>query len=420
VSVPLLLSERGLLVRIGLPRVALVGSVDAGPGVERRRRRQKQVVLDERQRAAALADEPLPPLVGPIARRAHRDQVVGGVGLEVAVEGVAERLGPEVGDVVAAVAEVVPEVPHRAEHQRELLRVVAASVRELVGFHEQHVVRRLERRHGRVQLIAEKPDRHRLGSRAGRTKSHRPTGTTALIDASGTVAAAGGAIRRPLFGGKNLDGGRSGGRWTAMDGATSRVLVVEDEPDLAELYAIYLSDLYDVQTATNGETALEIVDEETDVVLLDRRMPDLTGDEVLEEIRARGLETQVAMITAVEPDVDIVEMQFDDYLVKPVTKEDLHGLVEILLRRANYDERSQEFFRLASKKAALESSPDVSVENEGEYRELAQRMEDIRAELDDTLAELSDDDFREAFASFPDIEVDESGPDGDDGPASQS
>lgn len=205
-----------------------------------------------------------------------------------------------------------------------------------------------------------------------------------------------------------------------MDGATSRVLVVEDEPDLAELYAIYLSDLYDVQTATNGETALEIVDEETDVVLLDRRMPDLTGDEVLEEIRARGLETQVAMITAVEPDVDIVEMQFDDYLVKPVTKEDLHGLVEILLRRANYDERSQEFFRLASKKAALESSPDVSVENEGEYRELAQRMEDIRAELDDTLAELSDDDFREAFASFPDIEVDESGPDGDDGPASQS
>ena len=205
-----------------------------------------------------------------------------------------------------------------------------------------------------------------------------------------------------------------------MDGATSRVLVVEDEPDLAELYAIYLSDLYDVQTATNGETALEIVDAETDVVLLDRRMPDLTGDEVLEEIRARGLETQVAMITAVEPDVDIVEMQFDDYLVKPVTKEDLHGLVEILLRRANYDERSQEFFRLASKKAALESSPDVSVENEAEYRELAQRMEDIRTELDDTLAELSDDDFREAFASFPDIEVDESGHDGGDGPASQS
>lgn len=200
-----------------------------------------------------------------------------------------------------------------------------------------------------------------------------------------------------------------------MDGATPRVLVVEDEPDLAELYAIYLSDLYDVQTATDGETALELVDAETDVILLDRRMPDLTGDEVLEEIRARGLETQVAMITAVEPDVDIVEMEFDDYLVKPVTKDDLHGLVEVLLRRANYDERSQEFFRLASKKAALESSPDVSVDNETEYRELTERMEEIRTELDETLAELSDDDFREAFASFPDIDIDDSETGGGEG-----
>jgi len=189
-----------------------------------------------------------------------------------------------------------------------------------------------------------------------------------------------------------------------MDGATPRILVVEDEPDLAELYAIYLSDSYDVETATDGTTALEIVDDDVDVVLLDRRMPDLTGDEVLDEIRARGIDAQVAMITAVEPDTDIVEMPFDDYLVKPVTQDDLHSLVEVLLRRANYDERSQEFFRLASKKAALESAPDVSVEDETEYQELTRRMEEIRAEIDDTLADLSDDDFRDAFASFPDGE----------------
>ncbi|WP_336022561.1 response regulator [Halobellus salinisoli] len=198
-----------------------------------------------------------------------------------------------------------------------------------------------------------------------------------------------------------------------MDGATPRILVVEDEPDLAELYAIYLSDVYEVQTATDGETALEMVDADTDVVLLDRRMPDLTGDEVLEQMRARGLDTQVAMITAVEPNVDIVEMPFDDYLVKPVTKKDLHGLVEVLLRRSNYDERSREFFRLASKKAALESSPDVSVENETEYRELTERMEGLRTEIDDTLAELSEDDFRDAFASFGDVEFDGSAADSD-------
>ncbi|RLM59278.1 response regulator [Halobellus sp. Atlit-31R] len=193
-----------------------------------------------------------------------------------------------------------------------------------------------------------------------------------------------------------------------MDGATPQILVVEDEPDLAELYAIYLSDVYEVQAATDGEAALELVDDEIDVVLLDRRMPDMTGDEVLDEIRARDIDAQVAMITAVEPDTDIVEMPFDDYLVKPVTQDDLHGLVDVLLRRADYDDRSQEFFRLASKKAALESAPDISVEEVDEYKQLTQRMETIRTELDDTLSDLSDDDFRDAFASFPDISVGDS------------
>jgi DNA-binding response OmpR family regulator len=192
-----------------------------------------------------------------------------------------------------------------------------------------------------------------------------------------------------------------------MDGSTPRIVVVEDETDLAELYAIYLSDEYDVETATDGESALSIIDEDTDVVLLDRRMPQMTGDEVLGEIRSRGIDCRVAMITAVEPDVDIVEMPFDDYLVKPVTREDLQSLVEVLLRRSDYDSRTQEFFQLASKKAALESAPDVTVEEEAEYQELKDRMEKIRAELDEQLAELSDEDFRTAFASFPDIEMDD-------------
>ena len=194
-----------------------------------------------------------------------------------------------------------------------------------------------------------------------------------------------------------------------MDAPTPRVLIVEDETDLADLYAIYLSDVYDVQTANDGDAALELVGEDTDVVLLDRRMPDMTGDEVLAEIRSRGIDCRVAMITAVEPDLDIVEMAFDDYLVKPVTREDLHGLVEVLLRRAGYDARAQEFFRLASKKAALESTPDVSVEEESEYQELTRRMEEIQEDLNETMSELTDDDFKQAFASFSedDVEADE-------------
>ncbi|TKX73859.1 response regulator [Halorubrum sp. GN11_10-6_MGM] len=173
------------------------------------------------------------------------------------------------------------------------------------------------------------------------------------------------------------------------------VLAVDDEPDLAELYRVYLDPSYDVRIATGGEAALDAMDESVDVVLLDRRMPDMSGHEVLDAIRGEGYDARVAMLTAVEPDVDIVEMPFDDYKTKPVTKEDLLTLVEVLLHRAAFDERSQEFFALASKKAALEAAGTTNTE---EYEELIERMEAVRVEVDDTLDHLS---ARDAFVEVP-------------------
>jgi DNA-binding response OmpR family regulator len=173
------------------------------------------------------------------------------------------------------------------------------------------------------------------------------------------------------------------------------VLAVDDEPDLAELYRVYLDPAYDVRIATGGEEALDAMDETVDVVLLDRRMPDMSGHEVLDAIRGEGYDARVAMLTAVEPDVDIVEMPFDDYKTKPVTKEDLLTLVEVLLHRAAFDERSQEFFALASKKAALEAAGTT---NTDEYEELIERMESVRVEVDDTLDHLS---ARDAFVEVP-------------------
>ena len=173
------------------------------------------------------------------------------------------------------------------------------------------------------------------------------------------------------------------------------VLAVDDEPDLAELYRVYLDSAYDVRVATGGDEAIDLMDDEVDVVLLDRRMPDMSGHEVLNEIRGEGYDARVAMLTAVEPDVDIVEMPFDDYKTKPVTKEDLLTLVEVLLHRAAFDERSQEFFALASKKAALEAAGTT---NTDEYEELIERMESVRLEVDDTLDHLS---ARDAFVEVP-------------------
>lgn len=138
------------------------------------------------------------------------------------------------------------------------------------------------------------------------------------------------------------------------DSNNTTVLVVDDEPDLAMLYETYLSVEFDVRSANDGQQALDQVDQTVDVALLDRRMPQMSGDELLRRFREQGYEMKVAMLTAVEPDTDIVDMPFNDYKVKPVGRDELIGLVRTLLQRSTYDKQSQEFFSLASKKAALE------------------------------------------------------------------
>ena len=169
------------------------------------------------------------------------------------------------------------------------------------------------------------------------------------------------------------------------------VLIVEDEPDLADLYSAWLREACTVRTAYNGAQALDAIDEEIDVVLLDRRMPGLSGDEVLETIRDRGLDTRVAMVTAVEPDFDIVGMGFDDYLVKPVSQRDLMETVDQLLPRSTYDDQMQEFFALASKKAVLDAQKtEAELRASEEYARLEDRLAVLRAEIDDTVSELSD------------------------------
>jgi len=184
------------------------------------------------------------------------------------------------------------------------------------------------------------------------------------------------------------------------------VLVVEDEPDLADLYAAWLGDEYRVRTAYGGHEALDQLDEaddEVDAILLDRRMPGLSGDEVLTAVRDRGINCRVAMVTAVEPDFDILEMGFDDYLVKPVTSDTLRDTVEGLLRRGEYDTEVQELFSLTSKKAMLESEKSASdlADNE-EYQELTDRIAELRERADESRDAVAtdDEDYEKLFQDF--------------------
>ncbi|WP_259517231.1 response regulator [Halanaeroarchaeum sp. HSR-CO] len=182
------------------------------------------------------------------------------------------------------------------------------------------------------------------------------------------------------------------------DHASTTILVVDDERDLADLYKAWLTDEFDVRVAYDGESALEQLDDGIDVVLLDRRMPTLSGDEVLDTIRERSIDCRVAMVTAVEPDVDIVELGFDDYLQKPVDREQLVDTVNRLVRRSEYDQRLQEYFTAVRKRSLLDErlAPGERDASE-EYRTLQAQLDDLEADIDTVSMELDEADFETLF-----------------------
>ena len=174
------------------------------------------------------------------------------------------------------------------------------------------------------------------------------------------------------------------------------VLVVDDEEEVADVYALRLQNEYETRTAYGGEEALEEIDDEVNVVLLDRRMPDIAGDDVLAEIRDDGYDCKVIMLTAVDPGMDILEMDFDDYLCKPVEKTDLVAAIDQQLEVQRYDERLAEYLEVTSKLALLEAelSPQ-EVTDSDELQDLSERAETLKAEMDETLDEF--DDIESAF-----------------------
>ncbi len=191
------------------------------------------------------------------------------------------------------------------------------------------------------------------------------------------------------------------GAGSSSDGL--EVLVVDDESRLADLFAAWLTTEYNVEAAYDGESALELMEESVEIVLLDRRMPGLSGDEVLERIRADGYDCRVVMVTAVDPDFDIIEMGFDDYLVKPVSKDELLDVVKNVTSRSDYESDIQEYYSLVSKKSLLESEKsERELDDNEEYTELCARVDELRNKVDDAVSGMQDhDDFVGAFQDLP-------------------
>jgi DNA-binding response OmpR family regulator len=191
-----------------------------------------------------------------------------------------------------------------------------------------------------------------------------------------------------------------------MSNSDPVVLIVEDEQDVAETYRLWLEDQYTVRVARDGNEGLDALDDSVAVVLLDRMMPGLSGSEVLERIRDEGLDCRVAMVTAVEPDFDILEMGFDAYLSKPVKGKQLEETIKNLLERSEYDSLLQEYYSLVEKQATLEATKTaVELQESTEYADLTAQIDELRNELSETLGGIeSDEDFITTVRELNDVQ----------------
>ncbi len=122
-----------------------------------------------------------------------------------------------------------------------------------------------------------------------------------------------------------------------------RVLVADDEPRYAWGTKVNLESRgYEVFTAQDGQSALDLViSENPDLVVLDIKMPGLSGWEVCERIREFST-VPIIMLTALAEDVDKVKglgLGADDYVTKPFSAAELLARIQAVLRRVELSER---------------------------------------------------------------------------------
>jgi DNA-binding response OmpR family regulator len=119
----------------------------------------------------------------------------------------------------------------------------------------------------------------------------------------------------------------------------SVILAIEDDPAIRRGLADNLRfESYEVLTATDGQTGLDLIHEKRpDLIILDLMLPKLSGYEICRKVRAEGIQTPILMLTARGEEADRVlglDLGADDYVAKPFSIRELMARIRAILRRA--------------------------------------------------------------------------------------
>ncbi len=125
-----------------------------------------------------------------------------------------------------------------------------------------------------------------------------------------------------------------------------RILIIEDEENIAKLVSLYLSkEDYSVDIASSGRAGLQKLEEKSyKVIILDLMLPDYDGFDVCRKIR-KEKNTPIIMLTAKDTEIDKVvglEIGADDYVTKPFSPRELTARIKAVLRRTAESEEREE------------------------------------------------------------------------------
>lgn len=163
-----------------------------------------------------------------------------------------------------------------------------------------------------------------------------------------------------------------------MDGGMSKILVIDDEQPIADILKFNLEkEGYEVVVANDGDTAIELAEEERpDLVLLDIMLPGKDGNEVCREIR-KTQTMPIIMLTAKDSEIDKVlglELGADDYVTKPFSNRELIARVKANLRRHQQAPEEEEQDSNDIEIGSLTVHPDAyAVTRNGEQIDLTHR-----------------------------------------------
>jgi len=126
----------------------------------------------------------------------------------------------------------------------------------------------------------------------------------------------------------------------------STVLIIEDDPNIADLVEIHLNDLgYALDRSYDGEDGLSMAQKNRyALIILDLMLPKLEGFEVCKRIRAEDKRTPILMLTSKSEELDKVlglELGADDYLTKPFSIRELIARIKAIFRRIDIEDQEK-------------------------------------------------------------------------------